>query len=69
MGQDGLQRNKPFIAFSGVKPRTDEQVFYDKFLYDKFILPSVRVCTKLFDDKFCLLMYNTPLGNVLLGSI
>ena len=26
-----------------IKPVTDEQVFYDKFLCDKFYLPSARV--------------------------
>jgi hypothetical protein len=26
-----------------LKPDTDEQVFYDKFLCDKFYLPSARV--------------------------
>ena len=26
-----------------IKPVTDEQVFYDKFLYGKFYLPSARV--------------------------
>jgi hypothetical protein len=26
-----------------IKPVTDEQVFYDKFLCDKFYLPNARV--------------------------
>ena len=30
-----------FVYF--VQPVTDEQVFYDKFLCDKFYLPSARV--------------------------
>ena len=40
------------------KPVTDEQVFYDKFLCDKFYLPSARVYMQqiLYDifscDKF-----------------
>jgi hypothetical protein len=46
-----------------IKPVTDEQVFYDKFLYDKFYLPSARVYMQqiLYDkfsyDKFYLLAY------------
>ena len=36
-----------------IKPFTDEQVFYDKFLCDKFYLPSVRVYAQHFlYDKF-----------------
>ena len=36
-----------------VKPVTDEQVFYDKFLCDKFYLPSARVyMQQIFYDKF-----------------
>ena len=31
-----------------VKPVTDEQVFYDKFLCDKFYLPSARVYMQTF---------------------
>jgi hypothetical protein len=35
------------------KPVTDEQVFYDKFLCDKFYLPSARVyMQQLLYDKF-----------------
>ena len=46
----------------GVKPVTDEQVFYDKFLCDKFYLPSARVhmqqilYDKLSYDKLYLLV-------------
>ena len=40
--------------FTTIKPVTDEQVFYDKFLCDKFYL---LVCTRNFDkffyDKLC----------------
>ena len=36
-----------------VKPVTDEQVFYDKFLYGKFYLPSARVYVRqILYDKF-----------------
>ena len=36
-----------------VKPVTDEQVFYDKFLCHKFYLPSVRVYVRqILYDKF-----------------
>ena len=36
-----------------IKPVTDEQVFYDKFLYDKFYLPSARVYVRqILYDKF-----------------
>jgi hypothetical protein len=35
------------------KPVTDEQVFYDKFLCDKFYLPSARVyMQQILYDKF-----------------
>ena len=35
------------------KPVTDEQVFYDKFSYDKFYSPSARVYMQhILDDKF-----------------
>ncbi len=35
------------------KPVTDEQVFYDKFLYGKFYLPSARVYVRqILYDKF-----------------
>jgi hypothetical protein len=36
------------------KPVTDEQVFYDKFLCDKFYLPSARVyiCNKFYMTSF-----------------
>ena len=38
---------------SCVKPATDEQVFYDKFLYGKFYLPSARVYVRqILYDKF-----------------
>ena len=41
-----------------IKPVTDEQVFYDKFLYDKFYLPSARVyIQQILYDKFYLLAY------------
>ena len=30
-----------------VKPVTDEQVFYDKFSYDKFYFTGVRLSTSL----------------------
>jgi hypothetical protein len=49
-------------ALMVVKQVTDEQVFYDKFLCDKFYLPSVRVYMQqiLYDkfshDKFYLLV-------------
>jgi hypothetical protein len=49
--------NQPII-----KPVTDEQVFYDKFLCDKFYLPSARVYMqqilydKFANDKFYLLV-------------
>jgi hypothetical protein len=36
-----------------LKPVTDEQVFYDKFLCDKFYLPSARVYMQhILYDKF-----------------
>ena len=36
-----------------LKPVTDEQVFYDKFSYDKFYLPSARVYMRhILYDKF-----------------
>ena len=36
-----------------LKPVTDEQVFYDKFLCDKFYLPSARVyMQQILNDKF-----------------
>jgi hypothetical protein len=35
--------------YSTLKPVTDEQVFYDKFLCDKFYL---LVCTRNFDNFF-----------------
>ncbi len=36
-----------------LKPVTDEQVFYDKFSYDKFYLPSARVYMQhILHDKF-----------------
>jgi hypothetical protein len=36
-----------------VKPVTDKQVFYDKFLCDKFYLPSACVyMQRIFYDKF-----------------
>ncbi len=36
-----------------IKPVTDEQVFYDKFSYDKFYLPSARVYMQhILYDKF-----------------
>ncbi len=39
--------------FTRVKPVTDEQVFYDKFSYDKFYLPSARVYMQhILYDKF-----------------
>ena len=31
------------MSCTAFKPVTDEQVFYDKFSYDKFYLPSARV--------------------------
>jgi hypothetical protein len=46
-----------------LKPTTDEHVFYDKFLCDKFYLPSARVYMQqiLYDkfpyDKFYLLVW------------
>ena len=50
------------VACDSFKPVTDEQVFYDKFLCDKFYLPSARVYMQqiLYDkfsyDKFYLLV-------------
>ena len=39
--------------FLFLKPVTDEQVFYDKFLYGKFYLPSARVYVRqILYDKF-----------------
>ena len=38
-----------FIIKGGLKPVTDEQVFYDKFICDKFYL---LVCTRNFDNFF-----------------
>ncbi len=36
-----------------LKPVTDEQVFYDKFSYDKFYLPNARVYMQhILYDKF-----------------
>ncbi len=36
-----------------LEPVTDEQVFYDKFSYDKFYLPSTRVYMQhILYDKF-----------------
>ena len=34
---------KNVACLSSLKPVTDEQVFYDKFLCDKFYLPNARV--------------------------
>ena len=31
------------LSEHAVKPVTDEQIFFDKFLCDKFYLPSARV--------------------------
>ena len=44
----------PQITLIGTfKPVTDEQVFYDKFSYDKFYLPSARVYMQhILYDKF-----------------
>ena len=40
-------------TFYAVKPVADEQVFYDKFLCDKFYLPSARVYVRqILYDKF-----------------
>jgi hypothetical protein len=40
-------------GFACFKPVTDEQVFYDKFLCDKFYLPSARVyMQQILYDKF-----------------
>ena len=37
-----------------LKPVTNEQVFYEKFSYDKFYLPSARVYMQhILYDKFC----------------
>ena len=47
---------------------TNMEVFYDNFFNDKFT-ERTCVCSKIFYEKFCLLMWNTPLANVLLGSI
>ena len=51
-GRDsGMRRD--FLVFKSrqfaLKPVTDEQVFYDKFLCDKFYL---LVCTRNFDNFF-----------------
>jgi ankyrin repeat protein len=46
-----LQRLKKVmwrIIYPLLQPLTDEQVFYDKFLYDKFTLPSVRAYAQHF---------------------
>ena len=51
---EGFEKSKFYLYFSDscipinpklsyIKPVTDEQVFYDKFLCDKFYLPSARV--------------------------
>ncbi len=42
-----------YIRIGCLKPVTDEQVFYDKFSYDKFYLPSARVYVRqILYDKF-----------------
>jgi hypothetical protein len=41
--------NNVVILNATLKPVTDEQVFYDKFLCDKFYL---LVCTRNFDNFF-----------------
>jgi hypothetical protein len=60
----GLQFQNPKLSFEILKrqahfewedrkPVTDEQVFYDKFLCDKFYLPSARVyMQQILYDKF-----------------
>ena len=41
------------LVHASFKPVTDEQVFYDKFSYDKFYLPSARVNVRqILYDKF-----------------
>ena len=41
------------VVFTALKPVTDEQVFYDQFLYGKFYLPSARVYVRqILYDKF-----------------
>jgi hypothetical protein len=41
------------IFTDNLKPVADEQVFYDKFLCDKFYLPSARVyMQQILNDKF-----------------
>ena len=41
------------FAVVALKPVTNEQVFYDKFSYDKFYLPSARVYMQhILYDKF-----------------
>ena len=46
------------LITGSVKPVTDEQVFCDKFLCDKFYLPSARVyMQQILYDKFYLLVW------------
>ncbi len=41
------------IYHKSIKPVTDEQVFFDKFSYDKFYLPRARVYMQhILYDKF-----------------
>ena len=50
---------------SGIKPVTDEQVFYDKFSYDKFYLPSACVYMQhILYDKFSYDKFYLPSARV-----
>jgi hypothetical protein len=59
---DVCMRHDKLHSHLNIKPVTDEQVFYDKFLCDKFYFPSAHVYMQhtLYDkfsyDKFYLLV-------------
>ncbi len=52
-GQPGTSNANASYQQSVLSRFTDEQVFYDKFSYDKFYLPSARVYMQhILYDKF-----------------
>ena len=52
----GLQSKEPFVR---LKPVTDEQVFYDKFSYDKSYFTGVNVLPSLLGQVY----FDNPLAN------
>ena len=51
--QVSLMNLSKFKSLVSIKPVTDEQVFYDKFLYGKFYLSSARVYVRqILYDRF-----------------